>query len=242
MSGGATTGRDRPRDSSAAAALLADEPTGALDSETGDAVRRLMRERRDARGRGRAGHARGEARRRLTGRLSASRSVVDQSGVPATDDLLTPAATGGLMRGWRPLLRLAWRRAPRPGTSALVLVLIALPVLAVTTALVVAATGQATWYRGVAVRLGTADALVEFDDAPSRASSTPTRSIGTGAERDAAGRPRTVRRAGHLGTLREQGADRDVRVVEWRRTETLRVETDRALPGGRLLPRPGWIR
>ena len=127
------------------------------------------------------------------------------------------------MRGWRPLLRLAWRDVRRArARSALVLVLIALPVLAVTTALVVAATGQVTGTEALERRLGTADALVEFDGYSSRVFQTPDPDTGMGASE---GDGRDARFT--LGTL-EQVLDRDVRAVEWRRTE-LRVETDRGV-------------
>ncbi|WP_109506792.1 FtsX-like permease family protein [Nocardioides speluncae] len=68
------------------------------------------------------------------------------------------------MRGWRPLLRLAWRDARRArGRSILVLVMIALPVMAVTAADVVIATQDVTSAESLDRRLGSADALVSVD-------------------------------------------------------------------------------
>lgn len=69
-----------------------------------------------------------------------------------------------MMRGWRPLLRLAWRDARRArGRSVLVLVMIALPVLAVTAADVVISTQDLTSEESLDRRLGSADALVSLD-------------------------------------------------------------------------------
>lgn len=64
-------------------------------------------------------------------------------------------------RGWRAILRLAWRDAARsPVRSALVLVLIALPVLGVVAATVVLNTVDVASDEALDRRLGTADALV----------------------------------------------------------------------------------
>lgn len=69
-----------------------------------------------------------------------------------------------MTRGWRPLLRLAWRDARRArGRSFLVLVMIALPVLAVTAADVVISTQDLTSKESLDRRLGSADALVSLD-------------------------------------------------------------------------------
>ncbi|WP_181309893.1 ABC transporter permease [Nocardioides campestrisoli] len=68
------------------------------------------------------------------------------------------------LRSWRPLLRLAWRDVLRSkGRSALVLVLIALPVLAVTTSLVLTATAQVDGDEAVERRLGVADARIRVE-------------------------------------------------------------------------------
>jgi putative ABC transport system permease protein len=67
------------------------------------------------------------------------------------------------MRGWRPALRIAWRDVVRSrGRALLVLVMVALPVLAVTAATVVMATSDVSGAEGVDRRLGNADALVSF--------------------------------------------------------------------------------
>lgn len=71
------------------------------------------------------------------------------------------------VRGWRPALRLAWRDALRHrGRSALVLLMIALPVLAVSVAAVVITTQQIDPDEALERRLGTADALVYPDSRP----------------------------------------------------------------------------
>lgn len=68
------------------------------------------------------------------------------------------------MRGWRPALLLAWRDVRRhKGRSALVLVMIALPVLLVTAASVMVATTSLTPAEGVGRELGAADALLLSD-------------------------------------------------------------------------------
>ena len=75
-----------------------------------------------------------------------------------------------LLAGWRPALRLARRDALRhQGRSILVLVMIALPVLAVTAADVVILTSDVNGVESLDRRLGSADARV---DRPSR---TPAR-------------------------------------------------------------------
>jgi putative ABC transport system permease protein len=67
------------------------------------------------------------------------------------------------LRTWRPLLRLAWRDAVRSkGRSALVLVMIALPVLGVVAADVVMQTSDVNAREGLARELGAADARVSF--------------------------------------------------------------------------------
>ncbi len=65
------------------------------------------------------------------------------------------------MTGWRALLRLAWRDTWRhKGRSALVLFMIALPVLAVTAADVIARTSDVAPNEAIERKLGTADGLV----------------------------------------------------------------------------------
>ena len=70
------------------------------------------------------------------------------------------------MRGWRPALRIAWRDALRHrGRSILVLVMVALPVLAVSAAAVVIRTSQLSGAEGVERRMGAAEARVRTDGA-----------------------------------------------------------------------------
>ena len=68
--------------------------------------------------------------------------------------------------GWRPSLRMAWRDTIRSkGRSVLVLVMIALPVLAVTALDVVVQTTEVTGAEALERRLGNADARVQFESA-----------------------------------------------------------------------------
>lgn len=86
------------------------------------------------------------------------------------------------MSPWRALLRMAWRDAARArGRSALVLVMIALPVLAVSVAAIVIATQEVSDVEGLDRRLGTADArvAVEWEQAWQRADPDET-SMGRG--------------------------------------------------------------
>ena len=65
------------------------------------------------------------------------------------------------MRGWRPALLVAWRDALRHrGRSALVLVMVALPVLAVSAAAVVIKTAEVSGAEGAGRRMGAADARI----------------------------------------------------------------------------------
>ncbi|MGF9757700.1 ABC transporter permease [Microvirga sp. 0TCS3.31] len=68
------------------------------------------------------------------------------------------------MTGWRPALLIAWRDALRHrGRSALVLVMISLPVLAVSAAAVVITTSQVSGAEGIQRTLGAADARVRSE-------------------------------------------------------------------------------
>ena len=115
--------------------VLADEPTGALDSQTGEAVLKLLRARVDA---GAAGvlvtH---EARHAAwADRVVFLRDgeIVDTTGPLGQPEELLSRPGGDrherCSRSWRTALRIARREARRSrGRSALVLAMIALPVL-----------------------------------------------------------------------------------------------------------------
>ena len=129
--------------------ILADEPTGALDSETGEDILRLIRARCDA---GAAGvlvtH---EARHAAwADRVVFLRDgvIVDESGSDRPDALLEQA-TMTFVSGWRLALRLAWREAWRSkARSVLVLVMVTFPVVAVIAADVAQATAERELGRG----------------------------------------------------------------------------------------------
>ena len=85
------------------------------------------------------------------------------------------------MSGWRPSLRLAWRDALRSrGRSVLVLVMIALPVLAVTTADIVYRTSEVRGAESLDRRIGAADALVRVDTWSGRVEQLPDPDQGSG--------------------------------------------------------------
>ena len=144
--------------------ILADEPTGALDTETGEDILRLLRARCDA---GAAGvlvtH---EARHAAW----ADRVVFLRDGVVVDETGRRPGrGAGGRRRdpvnplnAWRLPLRLARRDALRHrARSVLVLVMIALPVLAVTAADVLIQTSTSPAPESVDRRMGSAQALVD---------------------------------------------------------------------------------
>lgn len=82
------------------------------------------------------------------------------------------------MSGWRPALRIAWRDALRHrGRSLLVLVMISLPVLAVSAAAVVLKTSEVSGIEGVERTLGAADARIRVEGR-SRVMQTPDPSDG----------------------------------------------------------------
>ena len=143
--------------------LLADEPTGALDSETGEAVLRLVRARCDD---GVAGvlvtH---EAR--LAG--WADRIVFLRDGVrgrrdPAAAGAGVAARTGPVIGArWRPALRIARRTARRaPGRTVLVAALVAAPVLGATFLSTAARTAELSPAEKATRALGAADARLEI--------------------------------------------------------------------------------
>ena len=138
--------------------ILADEPTGALDTDTGEEILRLLRARCDA---GAAGvlvtH---EARHAAW----ADRVVFLRDGIVVDESGRRPGRAPPRARdqpgepprlGWRPSLRMARRDALRArGRSILVLVMIALPVLAVTAADVVIQTRHVSGAEALDRRLG----------------------------------------------------------------------------------------
>lgn len=105
------------------------------------------------------------------------------------------------LRGWRPLLRLAWRDALRHrARSALVLTLIALPVLAVTAADVLYQTQRISGAEAIDRRLGTADARITVDPWTRRVLQwpDPDSRYGTAEVAPEGYRPPTLGRLGEL--------------------------------------------
>jgi putative ABC transport system permease protein len=123
--------------------------------------------------------------------------------------------------GWRPLLRLAWRDALRArGRSVLVLVMIALPVLAVTAATVVMATSDVSGTENIERRIGAADAKIDFQSV-GRVVQEPD----TNGSYASMGRPHPeVQDLAHV----EQALGRDVRATPWN-TGTASVVTDKGV-------------
>jgi putative ABC transport system permease protein len=86
------------------------------------------------------------------------------------------------VRGWRPALRIAWRDALRHrGRSLLVLVMISLPVLAVSAAAVILKTSEVSGLEGVERTLGAADARIRTEGR-GRVMQTPDPSDGMWAQ------------------------------------------------------------
>lgn len=122
------------------------------------------------------------------------------------------------VRGWRPLLRLAWRDALRAkGRSILVLVMIALPVLGVVAADVLFATSDVSGAEALERRLGTADAVVVFQPGQTK--------VVQDIDPDRYGSSGTFRgkELGDLDDVRAVLGD-DVRGIEWQRGD-LRIAT-----------------
>ncbi|SDC37716.1 ABC transporter permease [Nocardioides lianchengensis] len=89
------------------------------------------------------------------------------------------------MRGWRLPLRLAWRDALRSrARSALVLVMIALPVLGVTAATVLIATSNVSTVEGLDRELGDADALVAVREGVDEVAQAPNPDDGLDYDED----------------------------------------------------------
>lgn len=132
------------------------------------------------------------------------------------------------LRGWRPLLRIAWRDARRsPSRSLLVVVMIALPVSAVTFIDVVVATTDISSDEAIGRRLGAADALVTIG--------SRRREVVQGVDPDLTGSsvstPLQVRpRADTISELLDGPAPTTRYAGHWGR-----VETDSGLVSGRLL-------
>ncbi len=127
------------------------------------------------------------------------------------------------VRRWRPLLRIAWRDAARHrARSALVLVLIALPVLAVTAADVLYQTAEISGSEALERRLGAADARISVNDYTVKVLQEPDPDRGMGASE---GGEDT-----RAPTLEELSAalGRPLRALEWR-TGEMRVEVDRGV-------------
>ncbi len=126
-----------------------------------------------------------------------------------------------LITNWRPSLRMAWRDARRSrGRSILVLVMIALPVLAVTAADVVIQTANVSGTEALERRLGTADARVHFEAGVTSALQgfDPDDASSWSSSRKPQPPPGPDDIAAVLG--------RDVRAVEWREAYRL-MTTDK---------------
>ncbi|MBC9732513.1 FtsX-like permease family protein [Nocardioides marmotae] len=125
--------------------------------------------------------------------------------------------------GWRPALRIARREARRArARTALVLVMIALPVLAVTAAAVVIATEDVGGTEAIERRIGAADARVDIERGARSADQAPDPD-------DAAGWSTGGRGAPTPGVAEmEQALGRDVPALPWRQAR-LAVTTERGV-------------
>ena len=127
------------------------------------------------------------------------------------------------MSSWRPLLRLAWRDAARArARSLLVLVMIALPVLAVTAADVVIHTSGVSPTEGIDRRLGSAQAQVSpsFDGSPTHQLADPEAG-GFASDGGGTGRPTSLADISRV-------LGREVPSLE-RREGSVRVGTDKGI-------------
>ena len=169
--------------------MLADEPTGALDTMTGDAVIELLASLPGARGTavvlvthepryavvGRPGgvHARRPDRRREPGRDGepGERTIERGRSRPMTLVVERPAAPAPAVAAPRRRLTSRWRVAGRvarrevrrrPGRTALVVALIAIPVIGMSVAATVRSTLDEPWSDTFARRYGAGDLTVEL--------------------------------------------------------------------------------
>ena len=135
--------------------------------------------------------------------------------------------------GWRPALRMAWRDARRSrGRSALVLVMIALPVLGVTAVDVVFQTQTVAGAEALERRLGAADARVTIEEGITEVvqgfdPDQQLASTGSSGTAEAAGRQAGIE---DVTRLLGGGGDGDgVRALQWWAYGTAEVTTDAGL-------------
>ncbi|MEV7430750.1 ABC transporter permease [Nocardioides sp. NPDC092400] len=125
--------------------------------------------------------------------------------------------------GWRPALRIAWRDVRRARTrTALVLVMIALPVLAVTAAAVVVATEDVSGAEALERRIGAADARVDIERGALSAAQTPDPDDAMSWSTGGPGTPTPGI------TDLERALGRDLTALAWRRAAAL-ITTERGV-------------